>query len=69
MTHLRTEYYYGNGVTDRKSREKWEKDGCIDTRQRALDIAKKLLESPKPSYIPEKIDKAIRKKFNILLEI
>ena len=69
MTHLRTEYYDGNGVTDRKSREKWEKDGCLDTRQRALDIAKKLLESPKQSYIPEEVDKAIREKFNILLDI
>ena len=69
MTHLRSEYYIGNGVTDRNIREKWEKEGSIDTRQRALDIAKKLLESPKPSYIPEEVDTAIRKKFNILLEV
>ena len=69
MSHLRKEYYIGNGVTDKKARGKWEKDGCQDTRQRALGIAKKLLESPKPSYIPEEIDKAIRKKFNILLNI
>lgn len=67
MAHLRTEYFYGNGVTDRKSREKWEKEGSIDTRQRALDIAEKLLETPNPQYIPEEIDKAIREKFNILL--
>ena len=67
MTHLRTEYYYGNGVTDRKSREKWEQEGSLDTRQRALAIARKLLANPKPTYIPEDIDKAIRKKFNILL--
>jgi trimethylamine--corrinoid protein Co-methyltransferase len=52
MTHLRTEYYNGNGVTDRKSREMWEEEGSLDTRQRALEI-----------------DKAIREKFNILLEI
>jgi len=30
-------------------------------------IAKKLLAAPKPSYIPEEINKAIREKFNILL--
>jgi trimethylamine--corrinoid protein Co-methyltransferase len=67
MNHMRKEYYYGNGVTDRKSREKWEEDGCLDTRQRALAIAKKLLSNPKPNYIPEEIDEAIREKFNILL--
>jgi len=67
MTHMRTEYYYGNGVTDRKSREKWEQEGSLDTRQRALAIARKLLANPKPTYIPEEIDKAIREKFNILL--
>ena len=67
MAHMRTEYYNGNGVTDRKSREKWEQDGSLDARQRALAIAKNLLANPKPTYIPEEIDKAIREKFNILL--
>lgn len=67
MTHMRTEYYNGNGVSDRKSRDKWEKEGSRDTRQRALEIAGKLLETPKPSYIPDEVEREIRKKFNILL--
>ena len=67
MAHMRTEYYNTNGVTDRKSREKWEKEGSLDTRQRANAIARKLLENPIQSYIPEEIDKAIREKFKILL--
>jgi trimethylamine---corrinoid protein Co-methyltransferase len=67
MKYMREEYYSGNGVTDRKSREKWEQEGSPDTRQRALAIARKLLTNPKPDYIPKEIDKAIRKKFNILL--
>jgi len=67
MAHMRTEYYSGNGVTDRKSREKWEQEGSLDIRQRALEMAKKLLAGPKPSYIPDEIDRAIREKFNILL--
>ena len=53
-------------MTDRKSREKWEEEGSLDSRQRARAIAQKLLEKPKASYIPEDIDKAIREKFNIL---
>ena len=67
MAHMRTEYYNGNGVTDRKSRDKWEKEGSIDTRQRAANIAKKLLDNAKPSYISDGIDKKIREKFRILL--
>ncbi|MBW2592810.1 MAG: trimethylamine methyltransferase family protein, partial [Deltaproteobacteria bacterium] len=43
MAHMRTEYYGGNGVTDRKSRDRWEQEGSRDIRQRALDIARKLL--------------------------
>jgi trimethylamine--corrinoid protein Co-methyltransferase len=68
MKHLRTEHFYGNGVTDRKNREKWEEDGRLDCRQRAQKIAEKLLSNPRPSYIPEEIDRAIKEKFNILLQ-
>jgi len=61
------DFYNGNGVTDRKSRDKWEKEGSLDIRARALAMAKKLLSGPKPSYISEETDKAIREKFNILI--
>ena len=67
MTHMRTEYYNGNGVTDRKSRDKWEKEGSLDIRKRALAIAGKLLSGPESSYISAETDKAIREKFNILI--
>ncbi len=67
MAHMRTEYYTGNGVTDRKSRDKWEKEGSLDIRTRALAMAKKLLAGPKPAYISEETDKTIREKFNILI--
>lgn len=67
MTHMRTEYYNGNGVTDRKSRDKWEKEGSLDIRERALAIAGKLLSGPESSYISAETDKAIRAKFNILI--
>jgi trimethylamine:corrinoid methyltransferase-like protein len=39
----------------------------MDIRQRASVMAEKLLANPKPSYIPDEIDRAIREKFNILL--
>ncbi|WP_027362824.1 trimethylamine methyltransferase family protein [Desulfospira joergensenii] len=66
MAHIRSEYYNSNGVTDRKSRDRWEAEGSMDARQRARSIAGKLLANEK-SYIPEDVDAAIRKKFNILL--
>ncbi len=67
MKHMRSEYFAGNGVTDRKSRNNWEQEGGRDAGERALGIAKKLLEQPRPSYIPGEVDKIIREKFNILL--
>ncbi len=66
MKYMRQEYYNSNGVTDRKNRDRWETEGSLDARQRALGIAKKLLANKK-SYIPEDVDQAIRKKFNIIL--
>ncbi|MDY6793161.1 MAG: trimethylamine methyltransferase family protein [Thermodesulfobacteriota bacterium] len=67
MTHMRTEYFNGIGVTDNKSRAKWEKEGSLDARARAKKIAKELLEKSETSYIPDEIDKAIREKYEILL--
>jgi len=67
MAHMRSEYFNGNGITDRKSREKWEKDGALDTRTRGREIARKILAGEEKSYIPPEIDQAIREKFNILL--
>ncbi|MBC8460956.1 MAG: trimethylamine methyltransferase family protein [Deltaproteobacteria bacterium] len=67
MEYMRKEYFNGNGVTDSKSRDKWEKEGSRDTFARAREIAKKLLDTDEKSYISEKIEQAIREKFDILL--
>jgi trimethylamine--corrinoid protein Co-methyltransferase len=67
LKHMHTEYFGGNGVTDRKSRTKWEKGGALDARSRAREIAGKILDAEKKSYISEAQDRAIRARFNILL--
>ena len=67
MTHMRREYFSGNGVTERESREKWAEKGAPDTRTRARDIAKTILAEEERSYITEDVEKAIREKYNILL--
>jgi trimethylamine:corrinoid methyltransferase-like protein len=52
-------------VTDAKGRDKWEKDGSQDAFARAKEIAKKILARDEKSYIPEEVDQAIRKKYDI----
>jgi trimethylamine---corrinoid protein Co-methyltransferase len=67
IANMRKEYFQGNGVTDQKSREKWEEDGSRDARERARAIARKMLSEEKVSYISEEVDQAIREQFEILL--
>jgi len=67
MTHMRSEYFAGNGITDSKIRDRWEKEGSRDTRQRAREMAKAILNCKESPCIPEDVDRAIRAKFNILL--
>jgi trimethylamine--corrinoid protein Co-methyltransferase len=67
MQFMRSEYFQGNGVTDRKSRHQWDQGGSTDTRERAKAIARKILASEETPYIPSDIDQTLREKFNILL--
>ena len=67
LEHMRDEYFNGNGVTDRKSRQKWEKEGSLNARDKARKIAQKLLGEEEISYIPKDVDKLIREKYGILL--
>ena len=65
---MRTEYFTGNGVTDRKIREDWEQDGSQDAATRAREIARTILAQEEKSYIPVDVAEAIRKKYNIIIE-
>jgi trimethylamine--corrinoid protein Co-methyltransferase len=67
MTHMRQEYFSGNGVTDQNSREKWIEKGSQDTLTRARDIAKRILAEEEKPHIPADVEKAIRAKYEILL--
>ena len=67
MTHMRQEYFGGNGVSDQESREKWTEKGSLDARTRARRIAKKILAEEETPHISEDAEKAIREKYNILL--
>jgi trimethylamine--corrinoid protein Co-methyltransferase len=67
MKYMRSEYFQTNGITDQKSRAKWEKDGALDARQRARNLARKILAQPPAEYVPETVDQQIRERFEILL--
>jgi trimethylamine--corrinoid protein Co-methyltransferase len=63
--HLRTEFFQGNGVTDRKNRARWEERGASDARDRARQIVRKILgEKPQPC-LSEEADRRIRDRFDI----
>ena len=66
FAHMRTEYFAGNGVADRKIRDDWEQDGSRDASARAREIAKTILAQEEKSYIPAEVARAIRKKYNII---
>jgi trimethylamine--corrinoid protein Co-methyltransferase len=68
MTHMREECFTGNGVTDRLGRPQWERDGSQDARERARGIARRLLAGGGHGYLSEGMERAIRERFEILLE-
>ena len=59
--------YFPQRVGNRQSREAWEKAGALDARERARQKAKEILRNHRPKGIDPKIDKEIRKRFDIRL--
>jgi trimethylamine---corrinoid protein Co-methyltransferase len=66
LAHMHDEYFEGNGVSDRKSRIKWEKEGAQDAWLRARAIVKQILSAEEKTYISEAQDHDIRQRFDIL---
>ena len=67
MEHMRSEFFQGNGVADRKIRESWQEAGAFNARERARRMAHAWLAEPEKFYIAEDIDRRIRETFEILL--
>ncbi|MEJ2709217.1 MAG: trimethylamine methyltransferase family protein [Anaerolineales bacterium] len=63
---MRTEYYYPH-TGDRTRRGDWEQAGSLDMRQRARARAQEILETHEPARLDADVDRAIRKRFEILL--
>ena len=67
LSHLRTEFFPGNGVTDANPRARWEEEGSLDVRARARQIAQRLISRARASHLPEEVDRAIRNQYEIFL--
>ncbi|HHE75401.1 MAG: trimethylamine methyltransferase [Deltaproteobacteria bacterium] len=65
LEHMRTEFFAGNGITDGRFRDTWVADGSLDTRERAQEMARKILENDSSSKIDKRTDKIIRDNFDI----
>ena len=62
---MRSEYYLGNGMTDRDSRDKWIEAGSKDAAERAREMVKQMLSETDETTIPDEVDRAIRQKYLI----
>jgi len=67
LKHLRSEFFSGNGITDRNNWERWEQEGSLDARDRAKVIAKKIMGNVTKPLIDSNLDQLIRNKFDIRL--
>jgi len=67
LAHMRQEFFGGNGITDRKSREDWEENGSLDAWSRARKTVQKILAEKEVPCISPDVDQAICSKYEILL--
>jgi trimethylamine---corrinoid protein Co-methyltransferase len=63
LKHMRSEYFPGNGVTDKDGLSRWEQGGRLDARERARRIVKTILDKPEEPRLPGDVDMAIRNKY------
>jgi trimethylamine--corrinoid protein Co-methyltransferase len=64
---MRSEFYYPH-TADRLSRHDWEAGGALDMRERARRRALDILATHRPSRLDPGAEKAIRARFEIVLE-
>lgn len=64
LRHMRREFSFPR-LADRNDRAMWMERGSPDARRRAAEWVQHILAEPRPSRLPEPIDRAIRARFNI----
>jgi trimethylamine--corrinoid protein Co-methyltransferase len=69
MRHMRSEYFMGNGISDKGSRADWSEAGALSARDRAVAMARDILQQPLKAGIDPETEKQIRRDFEIYLSI
>ena len=64
---MRTECFEGNGISDKRNRDRWEADGSKTAWQRANERAKKIIASKEPARLDKDLEMKIRERFDIYL--
>ncbi len=68
MAAMQRDHFYPK-LADRNDPRTWAEQGATDIRERARQKARKILETHHPEYIDPAVDRAIRERFNILLQL
>lgn len=66
IDRMKSDYVYPV-IADRRVPRDWEKDGAIDVRTRAQLRAREILEQHFPDHLDDVIDRALRKRYDLLL--
>ncbi len=69
MESMQRDYFWPSKLSDREQPRTWEEQGATDMWQRANTHVRQLLDSHHPDYLDKAVDKKIRDKFNIHLNV
>jgi trimethylamine--corrinoid protein Co-methyltransferase len=64
VTYMRQEYFKQT-LADRQTREAWEEQGALGTRERARRRAREILKNHVPTALDASVDRDIRTRFDI----
>lgn len=65
LQYMRSEFYYPSAVVDRQGRDQWEQAGGLDARQRARQIARRILAEHQPEPLDPAVEGWIRERFEL----
>ena len=69
IRHMRSEFYYPSSVVDRQGWDMWQQDGGRDAVERARQIAQDILANHQPDPIEPAVERWIRERFELRLEM
>ena len=65
FSYMRSEYYLGNGITNREPRDKWVESGSKNTATRAREMVKKILSEKDKAVLPAEIEHMMHRKYKL----